>query len=71
MVQIKNYHLHHYNGYANLSPTSLVDVNWATVFAFFGLKNLYYSHHGHYDYHEYRDHHGRGYQDHHDHQGQW
>ena len=59
MVQIKNYHLHHYNGYANLSPTSLVDVNWATVFAFFGLNNQYYSHHGHCDYHEHNDHHGR------------
>ena len=59
MMQIIHHHLHHDNGCANLPPTSLVDVNWATVFAFFGLNNQYYSHHGHCDYHEHNDHHGR------------
>ena len=29
---------HQHKHCANLSPSSLVDINWATVFPFFGLK---------------------------------
>ena len=39
MMQTNHHHIHHDNDCAYLAPASLVDVNWAAVFSFFGLNN--------------------------------